>query len=187
MSILGDSHTKTIWHMAFTIPDIEEGIRWYCDVLGCRFCQRFAINVEDGSHNPGFIFSFAGHHVSVLQGPTSVDQPDSRLPRHNGPVFLDRDEYFEVVEHCKNHPEINVIDSKYNFLIPKRIDPAVAHLHGQNVRCHRTTIKDPWNNWIEFKFYSYEDEIHAQNLSWSDKPKHPAVWRAKDRKHRWSK
>ena len=150
--------------MAFTIPDIEEGIRWYCDILGCLFCQRFAINVEDGSHNLGFIFSLAGHHISVLQGETSIPQPNSRLPRHNGLVFLDKEEYFEVVNHCISHQEINVIDSKYNFLIPKKIRPEEAHLHGQNVRWHRTTIKDPWDNWIEFKYYSYPDEIHAQKL-----------------------
>ena len=152
------------FHLAIPAGDLDKAIKFYCDVLGCRFCQRFAINVEDGSHNPGFIFSFAGHHISVLQGETSVPQQHSRLPRHNGPVFLDKKEYFEVVNHCKDHPEINVIDSKYNFLVPKKIDPSEAHLHGQNVRCHRTTIKDPWDNWIEFKYYSYPEEIHAQKL-----------------------
>ena len=103
-------------------------------------------------------------HISVLEGATSVPQPNSRLPRHNGLVFLDRQEYFDLIKHCKEHPEINVIDSKYNFLIPKKIRPEEAHLHGQNVRCHRTTIKDPFDNWIEFKYYSYENEIHSQNL-----------------------
>jgi extradiol dioxygenase family protein len=108
--------------------------------------------------------SMAGHHISVLEGETSVPQPNSRLPRHNGLVFLDREEYFDVVNHCKNNPNINVIDSKYNFLIPKKIPPEEAHLHGQNVRCHRTTIKDPFDNWIEFKYYSYIEEIHSQRL-----------------------
>ena len=139
--------------MAFTIPNIDEGIKWYCDELGCEFCQRFTISTEDNNRSSGFIMSMAGH-----------PQPNSRLPRHNGLVFLDREEYFDVVNHCKNNPNINVIDSKYNFLIPKKIPPEEAHLHGQNVRCHRTTIKDPFDNWIEFKYYSYIEEIHSQRL-----------------------
>jgi len=164
LTILASKHTKTLWHMAFTIPNIDEGIKWYCDELGCEFCQRFTISTEDNNRSSGFIMSMAGHHISVLEGETSVPQPNSRLPRHNGLVFLDREEYFDVVNHCKNNPNINVIDSKYNFLIPKKIPPEEAHLHGQNVRCHRTTIKDPFDNWIEFKYYSYNDEIHSQKL-----------------------
>ena len=150
--------------MAFTIPNIDEGIKWYCDELGCEFCQRFTISTEDNNRSSGFIMSMAGHHISVLEGEPSVPPPNSRLPRHNGLVFLDREEYFDVVNHCKNNPNINVIDSKYNFLIPKKIPPEEAHLHGQNVRCHRTTIKDPFDNWIEFKYYSYIEEIHSQRL-----------------------
>ena len=85
--------------MAFTIPDIDEGIRWYCDVLGCLFCQRFTISTEDSGRSSGFIMSMAGHHISVLEGATSVPQPNSRLPRHNGLVFLDRQEYFDLIKH----------------------------------------------------------------------------------------
>ena len=78
--------------MAFTIPNIDEGIKWYCDELGCEFCQRFTISTEDNNRSSGFIMSMAGHHISVLEGETSVPQPNSRLPRHNGLVFLDREE-----------------------------------------------------------------------------------------------
>jgi len=162
MTILSKlGQTNTIWHMAFTCPDIDAAIEYYCDVLGCKFCRKFVITVEDGSYNPGFIFSFAGHHIVVTQGETSIPQPDNRMPRHSGPIFLDKNEYFEVVDYVKSHPKINVIDSKYTTFIPKKLSSEEKYLHGQNVRCHKTTIKDPWDNWIEMKYYSYADQIYA--------------------------
>lgn len=174
MTILSDCFTKTIWHNAYTIPDIEEGKRWYLDVLGCKLACDFAITPEDKVHVkrdddgvvPGFIFSFAGHHISVIQGETSVPQ-ETRLPRHSGPIFLDEKEYFEVVDHCKNHPEINVISSRWNNEPPffDDIAPGDEWKYGQNAQCHHIRIKDPWGNWIEMKYYKHLGQILAKNIS----------------------
>ena len=174
MTILSDCFTKTIWHNAYTIPDIVEGKRWYIDVLGCTLACDFSItpegkehvHMDEGGVVPGFIFSFAGHHISVIQGETSVPQ-DTRLPRHSGPIFLDEKEYFEVVDYCVNHPEINVISAKWNSKPPyfDDIAPGDEGKYGQNAQCHHIRIKDPWGNWIEMKYYKHLGQILAQNIS----------------------
>lgn len=174
MTILSDCFTKTIWHNAYTIPDIVEGKRWYIDVLGCTLACDFSItpegkehvHMDEGGVVPGFIFSFAGHHISVIQGETSVPQ-DTRLPRHSGPIFLDEKEYFEVVDYCVNHPEINVISAKWNSKPPyfDNIAPGDEGKYGQNAQCHHIRIKDPWGNWIEMKYYKHLGQILAQNIS----------------------
>jgi len=174
MTILSDCFTKTIWHNAYTIPDIVEGKRWYIDVLGCTLACDFSItpegkehvHMDEGGVVPGFIFSFAGHHISVIQGETSVPQ-DTRLPRHSGPIFLDEKEYFEVVDYCVNHPEINVISAKWNSKPPyfDDIAPGDEGKYGQNAQCHHIRIKDPWGNLIEMKYYKHLGQILAQNIS----------------------
>tara|TARA_B100000902_G_scaffold148044_1_gene144872 strand:- start:91 stop:672 length:582 start_codon:yes stop_codon:yes gene_type:complete len=166
MTILSECFTKTLWHNAFTIPDIPEGKRWYLDVLGCKLACDFSICPEHKVHIPGFIFSFAGHHISVIQGETSVPQ-ETRVPRHSGPIFLDEKEYFEVVDHCVNHPEINVISAKWNNKPPFFDDIAPGHewKFGQNAQCHHIRIKDPWSNWIEMKYYKNLEQILGQNIS----------------------
>ena len=174
MTILSDCFTKTIWHNAYTIPDIVEGKRWYIDVLGCTLACDFSItpegkehvHMDEGGVVPCFIFSFAGHHISVIQGETSVPQ-DTRLPRHSGPIFLDEKEYYEVVDYCVNHPEINVISAKWNSKPPyfDNIAPGDEGKYGQNAQCHHIRIKDPWGNWIEMKYYKHLGQILAQNIS----------------------
>jgi len=174
MTILSKCFTKTIWHNAFTIPDIKEGKRWYVDVLGCTLACDFSITPdgkehilrEEGGVVPGFIFSFAGHHISVLQGETSVPQ-ENRLPRHSGLIFLDEKEYFEVVEYCENHPEINVVVSNWNNEPPYFDDIKLGEegKYGQNAQCYFLRIKDPWSNWIEMKYYKNLGQILAQNIS----------------------
>lgn len=153
--------TDTIWHSAFPCPDIDAAIDFYCNELGCKFHRKFVVHNEEHKPHKSFIMSMAGHHIVVMEGETSVPQPNGRTPRHNGPIFFNKEEYFEVIEHVKNNPKINVIDSKYYSFIPKKIAEEDKENWGQNVRVHMTHIKDPWDNWIEFKCYSYEDQIYS--------------------------
>ena len=90
-TIFQDCFTRTIFHVSYTCPDLEAAKHWYCDVLGCSLTYdlKFGLYGTIGKGVPGFIVGMAGHHVSIIEGPSSIPQYDDKWPRHYGPIFLD--------------------------------------------------------------------------------------------------
>ncbi len=171
-SIFQDPFTKTIFHVSYTCPDLEAAKHWYCDVLGCSLTYdlKFGLYGQEGKGVPGFIVGMAGHHVSIIEGPTTIPQFDDKWPRHYGPIFLDYNEYMVIAKHCVEHPEINCFKSRWNCrpgtkdqLNDNPVDQQT--MHGQNSPHHKTVIVDPWYNWLEFKYYAMPGHIHAKGTS----------------------
>ena len=170
-TIFQDCFTRTIFHVSYTCPDLEAAKHWYCDVLGCSLTYnlKFGMYGSIPKGVPGFIVGMAGHHVSIIEGPSSIPQYDDKWPRHYGPIFLDYHEYMAIAKHCVEHPEINCFKSRWNER-PGRKDRELETVttgmtqSGQNVPHHKTVICDPWYNWLEFKYYALPQQIHAKGV-----------------------
>lgn len=133
--------SKTLFHLAFPIHDLEATLRFYVDGLGCTVGRRSkqAVTLELAGHQ------LVGHLV-----PKQLPRQQGIYPRHFGLIFLSQDEWQALADRAKanglpfyQHPRVRFPGSRIE---------------------HRTFfLEDPSHNLLEFKHYTYESAIFGEH------------------------
>ena len=132
------------FHLAFPVKNIQETKKWYIEILGCKI-GREAKNWVD--------FDFFGHQISAhlidsdfqeLNLKNHVDL--KKIPiRHFGIILL-MDEW-EILTNRLNEAKINFVIKPYTRFKGKKGEQATLF------------IKDPSNNFLEFKAFTKDSSI----------------------------
>lgn len=129
--------SKSLFHLAFPIHDIEATIQFYVDGLGCTVGRRSKHAVTLG---------LAGHQL-VAHLTTDQASPQKGIyPRHFGLTFLSQEDWQALVDRAKA--------KGLSFYQQPRV-----RFPGTRIE-HRTFfLEDPSHNLLEFKHYTYESAI----------------------------
>jgi uncharacterized protein len=132
--------SRSLFHLAFPIYDIEEAIRFYADGLGCTVGRR-------SKH--ALTLGLAGHQ---LVAHLAADQPPPQkgiYPRHFGLIFLSQEDWQVLADRAK--------EKGLSFYQQPRV-----RFPGTSVE-HRTFfLEDPSHNLLEFKHYTHESAIFGE-------------------------
>ena len=130
------------FHLAFPITDIEKTKKWYINTLGCTIGRESEQWVD---------FNFFGHqisgHLAIESNTSSKNEVDKKkIPiRHFG-IILSFSEWESLVTRLKNL-EIDFIIKPYMRFKGKKGEQATLF------------IKDPSNNYLEFKAFKDDGMI----------------------------
>lgn len=132
--------SRTLFHLAFPIHDVEATLRFYVDGLGCTVGRRSKQAITLG---------LAGHQ---LVGHLAIDQPTAQkgiYPRHFGLIFLSQEEWQAQADRAKA--------KALSFYQQPRV-----RFPGTRIE-HRTFfLEDPSHNLLEFKQYTYESAVFGE-------------------------
>ena len=133
-------HTRTIFHLAFTVTDLAAAHNFYTKNLGCSAGK---------ISNEWIIFDFFGHkatayldHNRPANGPVHDDDPDKR---HFG-VILDEHVFHELVERLRGNNQKFIVS-------PTHRDP------GTDNENWIMMLTDPAGNMLEFNSVLNREKI----------------------------
>lgn len=132
--------SRSLFHLAFPIHDIEATLRFYVDGLGCTVGRRSKQAVTLG---------LSGHQL-VAHLATDQSPPQKGIyPRHFGLVLLDRAEWQELADRAKAKGLMFYQQPRVRF-------------PGTRIE-HRTFfLEDPSHNLLEFKHYTHGSAIFGE-------------------------
>jgi extradiol dioxygenase family protein len=138
---LGDfAMSRSLFHLAFPIHDIEATIRFYVDNLGCTVGRRSKQAVTLG---------LAGHQLVAHVVPDESSKQKGIYPRHFGLTFLSQEDWQALADRAKA--------KGLTFYQQPRV-----RFPGTRIE-HRTFfLEDPSHNLLEFKHYTYESAIFGE-------------------------
>ena len=132
--------SKSIFHLAFPIHDMDAALQFYVDGLGCTVGRR-------SKH--AMTLGLAGHQ---LVGHVVTEQPPVQqgiYPRHFGLAFLALEDWQALADRAKA--------KNLSFYQQPRV-----RFPGTRIE-HRTFfLADPSHNLLEFKHYTYESAIFGE-------------------------
>lgn len=131
---------NTLFHLAFPVHDFPLAKQFYIDQLGCSLGRE--------SEN-ALILELAGHQIVAHKVPEPLEPQQGIYPRHFGLIFLDEGEYNDFIKRLKQ--------SKVKFEIPPKKRFPNSRLEHQSF-----FLKDPSNNLLEFKHYTYYSAIFSE-------------------------
>lgn len=129
-----------IFHLAFPVHDFELAKIFYHDQLG------FEIGRES---ERALIFQFGPHQIVAHKIDAPLPPQQGIYPRHFGLIFLDKDEFVAFIA------KINA--KQINYEIPPKIRFA-----NSKIEHHSFFLKDPSNNLLEFKYYTFPSAIFGE-------------------------
>ncbi|KRH95758.1 glyoxalase [Cylindrospermopsis raciborskii CHAB3438] len=132
---------KTIFHLAFPIGDISQTKGFYIDGLGCIA----------GRENPhALILNLYGHQLVAHITKEPLTPQKAIYPRHFGLVFIQEEDWQELLERAKTK-ELNFREEPKNRFVGSPLE-------------HRTFfLEDPFYNIMEFKHYRYPEAIFGSS------------------------
>ena len=129
--------SRSIFHLAFPVKDIDSTIEFYRDQLG------FGIDLITKQR---CIINFDGHQLVAHVSNEDLDSKASIYPRHFGVIFDDARQFETLLKSVRDQ-NIELFQEHFERF------PGTP-------REHRTFfLKDPSNNAIEFKWYRNPDLI----------------------------
>lgn len=132
--------SRSLFHLAFPIHDIEATLQFYVDGLGCTVGRRSKHAITLG---------LAGHQ---LVGHLAIDQAPPQkgiYPRHFGLTFLSQEDWQTLADRAKA--------KALSFYQQPRV-----RFPGTRIE-HRTFfLEDPSHNLLEFKHYTHESAIFGE-------------------------
>lgn len=131
---------SVLFHLAFPIHDVDAGLRFYVDGLGCTVGRRSKHAVTLG---------LAGHQLvgHLVQDVRPVQK--GIYPSHFGLVFLSLEGWQALADRAKT--------KGLTFYQQPRV-----RFPGTRIE-HRTFfLEDPSHNLLEFKHYTYESAIFGE-------------------------
>lgn len=132
--------SRSLFHLAFPIHDIEATIRFYVDGLGCTVGRRSKEAVTLG---------LAGHQLVGHLVTDPLPSQKGIYPRHFGLVFLAQSEWQTLADRAKA--------KGLSFYQQPRV-----RFPGTRIE-HRTFfLEDPSHNLLEFKQYIHESAIFEE-------------------------
>ena len=129
-----------LFHLAFPVHDIKSAKAFYVDQLGCQLGR-------ESEH--ALILNFASHQLVAHKIESLLEEQNGIYPRHFGLVFLKSQEFNAYVQ--------NLEKKKIAFEIPVKTRFTDTRLEHQSF-----FLKDPSNNLLEFKYYTYESAIFGE-------------------------
>ena len=131
---------KTLFHLAFPIHDLAWAKNFYQDKLG------FILGRES---EQALIFNFGTHQIVAHKIEEPLPEQESIYPRHFGLIFLEQEEFLAFIDRL--HAQ------QVHFEIPVK-----TRFTGTRIEHQSFFLKDPSNNLLEFKYYSYESAIFGE-------------------------
>jgi len=131
---------NTLFHLSFPLHDLEQAQFFYCNQLGCKLGRKSdnALIVQMGMNQ------LVGHKIE-----SPLPLQEGIYPRHFGLIFLEKAEFDEFI--------LQINSKGISYEIPLKIRFANTRLE------HRSFfLKDPSNNLLEFKHYTYPSAIFGE-------------------------
>jgi extradiol dioxygenase family protein len=132
--------TKTLFHLAFPVRDLDQARRFYIDGLGCR---------PGRSSNHSLILNLKGHQIVAQRTREALPTPKGIYPRHFGLVFENLRDWTALVRRAKR--------KRLKFYQKPRV-----RYEGTPLEHHTVFLQDPSDNLLEFKHYSNPSAIFGQ-------------------------
>jgi extradiol dioxygenase family protein len=131
---------NTIFHLAFPVHDFHLAKLFYRDKLGCQLGR-------ESEH--ALIFQL-GTHQLVAHKTDDANPPQQGIyPRHFGLIFLDQEEFKAFIQQIDN--------KQITYEIPLKV-----RFPNTRLEHHSFFLKDPSNNLLEFKYYTYPSAIFGE-------------------------
>ena len=127
----------TLFHLAFPVGNIPQTKEFYATGLGC----------EVGRESPNsVILNLCGHQLVAHLTEESLPSQAGIYPRHFGLIFTVEADWEALLERAQRQNLRFLQQPKHRFAgLPLE---------------HRTFfLQDPFNNFLEFKFYSHAEAI----------------------------
>ncbi len=83
---------EKIFHLAIPCRDLDEAVRFYVEMLGCRLARRREDRVN---------LNFFGDQVVCHLAPEKTDPEPAMYPRHFGVTFVEREGYRAVLDRAR--------------------------------------------------------------------------------------
>jgi extradiol dioxygenase family protein len=132
--------SKTLFHLAFPVTDIDQTKAFYADGLGCDVGRENANSV---------ILNLYGHQLVAHLTHEPVMPQKGIYPRHFGLIFTTEADWEELLQRAQQHGLTFYQQPKYRFTgLPLE---------------HRTFfLEDPFHNLMEFKYYAHPSAIFGE-------------------------
>lgn len=143
--MLPDSGHGAVFHLAFSVTDLEETRRFYTQVIGCA----------EGSNGADWvILDFFGHKITATLDPSRAGESavhDDPLPLRHFGVFIDQDRFHALSERLRRDGVRFVIE-------PQR--------RGAGTRLDQWIMftTDPSGNGLEF-----QSVVYGETILWPDR------------------
>ncbi|NJN68842.1 MAG: glyoxalase [Nitrospira sp.] len=132
--------SRSLFHLAFPIHDVEATLRFYADGLGCAVGRRT---------KQALTLGLAGHQLVAHVVPDLPLKQQGIYPRHFGLIFLSQEDWQMLADRAKEKG------------LPFYQQPRVR-FPGTRIE-HRTFfLEDPSHNLLEFKHYTHESAIFGE-------------------------
>jgi extradiol dioxygenase family protein len=129
-----------LFHLAFPVTDIARTKQFYVDGLGCGVGRETKDSV---------ILDLYGHQIVAHVTPEPLTPQQGIYPRHFGLVFTQETDWEALLTRAQ-------ATQLAFYQLPKHRFP------GSPLE-HRTFfLQDPFNNFLEFKFYRYASAIFGE-------------------------
>ncbi|MFT4059832.1 MAG: VOC family protein [Legionella sp.] len=131
---------NTLFHLAFPVHDLVLAKEFYHKKLG------FSLGRES---EHALILNFDNHQIVAHKVDVKPCEQKSIYPRHFGLIFMEENEFNEFIERLKQHQ------------VPFEI-PVKTRFKGSKIEHRSFFLKDPGNNLLEFKYYSFASAIFGE-------------------------
>ncbi|MCW8409927.1 VOC family protein [Legionella sp. PATHC035] len=132
---------NTLFHLAFPIHDLASAKDFYHHKLG------FSLGRES---EHALILKFGNNQIVAHKIDTLPPAQEGIYPRHFGLIFLEQHEFDAFWEKIKK--------AQIPFEIPLKI-----RFKGTRIEHQSFFLKDPSNNLLEFKYYSFDSAIFGEH------------------------
>jgi extradiol dioxygenase family protein len=131
---------NTLFHLAFPIHDLALAKDFYHDQLG------FDLGRES---EQALILNFGNHQIVAHKIEEKLPLQESIYPRHFGLIFLEQQEFDAFIARLQ--------ERQIPFEIPLKTRYKDTKIEHQSF-----FLKDPSNNLLEFKYYSFTSAIFGE-------------------------
>ncbi|PUT40449.1 glyoxalase [Legionella taurinensis] len=131
---------NAIFHLAFPVHDFNQAKRFYQQQLGFELGR-------ESAH--ALIFKFGNHQIVGHKVDDPLPLQAGIYPRHFGLIFLERREFDHFIGRLNQQAVAYEIPPKIRF-------------PGTTIEHHSFFLRDPSNNLLEFKHYTYPSAIFAE-------------------------
>jgi extradiol dioxygenase family protein len=128
---------QIIFHLAIPVTNIPEAKQFYCNGLGSQVGRE---------NEQAMILNFYGHQVVCHVTKEQLTEQKGIYPRHFGLIFTDENDWETMFNRCQN-----------NNL--KFYQQAKLRFQGELTEHQTFFLQDPFNNFLEFKFYRHYEAI----------------------------
>lgn len=131
---------NTIFHLAFPVHDFDLARSFYVTQLGCE---------EGRSSEHALILKLGQHQIVAHKIAEPLPEQQGIYPRHFGLIFLEENEFEGFIM------QLNHKNMSYEIALKTRFaNTSIEH--------QSFFLKDPSNNLLEFKYYTYPAAIFGE-------------------------